>query len=70
MNRFRIGPESAAAGLAEEGAGFAFYTLAFAAGGEGQQKDEEDRKCQFALTNKSFRGKMKVFRGKTAGNEF
>jgi hypothetical protein len=55
--------------MAEKRAGFAVDALAFTAGGEGQQKDEEDGKRQFALTNKGLGGKMEVFRGKTVGNE-
>ena len=55
--------------MAEKRAGFAVDALAFTAGGEGQQKDEEDGKRQFALTNKGLGGKIEVFRGKTVGNE-
>ena len=55
--------------MAEKRTGFAVDALAFTAGGEGQQKDEEDGKCQFALTNKGFGGKREVFRRKTVGNE-
>jgi hypothetical protein len=32
MNRFRIGPQSAAAGMAEKGTGFAVNALVLAAG--------------------------------------
>jgi hypothetical protein len=58
---FRCGPQATASGMAEEGAGSAVDTLAFTAPGEGEKEDEEDRKRQFALTNKGFGGKMKVF---------
>jgi hypothetical protein len=69
MNRFRLGPQATAAGMAEKGTGFAVNALVFTASGEGQQEDEEYGKRQFALTNKSFKGKMKVFRGETVWNE-
>ena len=69
MNRFRIGPKAAASGLAEKGAGFTFNALALAAGNQRQQKNEEDWKRQFTLTNKGLGGKMEVFGGKTLGNQ-
>lgn len=69
MNRFRFGPQAAAAGMAEKRAGFAINPLAFTAGGEGQQKDEEDGKRQCALTNKGLGDKIAIFRGKTVSNE-
>jgi hypothetical protein len=45
--------------MAEKCTGFAINTLAFTAGGEGKQKDEEDGKRQLALTNKRL-GRKKV----------
>ena len=69
MNRFRLGPQTTTAGMAEKCTGFAVNALAFTARGEGEQKDEEDGKRQFALTNKGFGGKMEVFRGKAVRNE-
>jgi len=69
MYGLRCGPQATASGMAEECAGSAVNTLAFTARGEGEQEDEEDRKRQFALTNKGFGEKMKVFRCKTVGNE-
>jgi hypothetical protein len=69
MNGFRFGPQATAAGMAKKCTGFTVDALAFTAGSQREQKDEEDGKRQFALTNKSFGGKMKVFRGKTVGNE-
>jgi len=48
--------------MAEKCTGFAVNALAFTARGEGEQKDEEDGKRQFALTNKGFGGKKEVFR--------
>jgi hypothetical protein len=48
--------------MAEKGTGFAVNALAFTARGEGEQKDEEDGQRQFALTNKGFGGKQKIFR--------
>lgn len=69
MNGFRLGPQATAAGMAEKGAGFTLHTLAFTAGSEGEQKDEENGKRQFALTNKGLGRKMEVFRGKTVGND-
>lgn len=47
--------------MAEKRTGFAVDALVFTAGGEGQQKDEEDGKRQFALTNKGLGKKMEVF---------
>lgn len=54
MNRFRIGPQATAAGMAEKGAGFTFNALIVAAGDERRQKEEEDGKGQFALADKGF----------------
>ncbi len=62
MNRFRIGPKAAAAGLAEKGTGLAVNALTFAAGDKRQQKDEEDGQRQFALADKGLGRKMEVFR--------
>ena len=69
MNGFRVGPQATAAGMAEKSAGFAINALVLTTRGEREQKDEEDGKRQFALTNKGFGGKMEVFRGKAVRNE-
>jgi len=70
MNCFRIGPKAAAAGLAEKGTGFTVNALVLAAGDQRQQKDAEDGKGQFPLTNKGLGRKMEVFRRKTVGNQW
>lgn len=49
--RFRFRPKAATADPAEKGAGFAFHALALAAGDQRQQKDEQDGKRQFVLTD-------------------
>src|SRR5512143_874319 len=49
MHGFRVGPQATPAGMAEKGTGFAVNALALAAGGEGEQKDEEDRNPAFRL---------------------
>jgi hypothetical protein len=60
VHRLGLGPQAAAAGLAEEVAGLAVHALAFAAGGEGQQEHEQHGKREFALAAERLRRGLDV----------
>jgi hypothetical protein len=55
VNRFSFGPQAAAAGVTKEGPGFAVDALAFAAGGQEQQKQKELGTRELAVATKGLR---------------
>lgn len=69
MDRFRLGPQATATGLAKKRAGFAVDARALAARRQRQQKNEEGGECEFALPNKGLRRGLDVFSGKSGRNE-